>query len=101
MSRNAFPAAVPVSTGCSVAFSATPRAFQLVHDVLEVLQRTRRRSMRVTTSVSPARRKSSSSCNSVRPSRRAPLAFSARISFSRRLVATGGSCVRSVDADLD
>jgi len=41
MSRNAFPAAAPVSTGCSVAFKATPLGLELVHDVLEVLERTR------------------------------------------------------------
>ena len=35
------PAAVPVSTGCSVAFRATPSGLELVHDVLEVLQRAR------------------------------------------------------------
>ena len=38
-SRNALPAAVAVSTGCSVAFSLAPFAFQLVHDVLQVLHR--------------------------------------------------------------
>ena len=32
---------MPVSTGCSVAFSATPLGLQLVHDVLQVLQRAR------------------------------------------------------------
>lgn len=37
-----------------------------------------RRSMRVTTRVSPGCTKSSSTCSSVRPSRREPLAFSAR-----------------------
>jgi hypothetical protein len=36
MSRNAFPAAVAVSIGCSVARSAAPFRLQRPHDVLEV-----------------------------------------------------------------
>jgi hypothetical protein len=38
MSRDALPAAAPMSTGCSVARRPTP-FFQLVHDVLQVLHR--------------------------------------------------------------
>jgi hypothetical protein len=34
------PAAVPVSTGCSVTLSATPFGLQLVDNVLQVLYRT-------------------------------------------------------------
>jgi hypothetical protein len=39
MSRNALPAALPVSTGCSVAFQGDTSGLELVHDVLEVLER--------------------------------------------------------------
>ena len=35
------PAAVPVSIGCSVAFKRDAAGLELVHDVLEVLQRAR------------------------------------------------------------
>ena len=79
MSRNALPAAVPVSTGCSVARRATPFCLQLVDDVLQVLQRAREPiDARDHQRVAAAARIRAAACSSVRPSRRVPLAFSAR-----------------------
>jgi hypothetical protein len=50
-----------------------------IHNILQIPYDRARRSMRVTTSVSPVRRNASNAWSSVRPSRCVPLAFSARI----------------------
>ena len=51
MSKNALPAAVPVSTGGSVAFSETPLALSSCTMSCRSFSERARRSMRVTTSV--------------------------------------------------
>jgi hypothetical protein len=53
MSRNAFPAAVLVSMGCSVAFSAAPFALSVRTMSCRSAMERARRSTRVTKSVSP------------------------------------------------
>ena len=78
MSRNALPAAVEVSIGCSVALSAAPLALSTLTTSCRSPMERASRSTRVTTSVSPARTKSSRVASSVRPSRVVPVTFSAR-----------------------
>ena len=77
--KNALPAAVLVSMGCSVAFKWTPFS----RSSCTMFWRSRRlqasRSILVTISVSPGRRNSNSVSSSLRPLRLAPEAFSARM----------------------
>jgi hypothetical protein len=78
MSRKASPAAVAVSAGCSVARKATSLPFSSWTMSWRSLSQRARRSMPVTTSVSPARRNCMSRSGSGRPSRDVLMRFSAR-----------------------
>jgi hypothetical protein len=73
------PAAVEVSIGCSVALSEAPFAFTVRTMSSRSPMERARRSIRVTTSLSPLWRKSSTMRNSSRPAVVVPLRFSARM----------------------
>ena len=91
MSRKAFPAAVEVSIGCSVARSAAPFAFSTRTTSCRSAMERARRSTRVTTRVSPERTKSKSVASSVLPSRVVPVTFSERIT-SQPAARNAASC---------